>query len=133
MTLRAAIQTGMAESYLIFDFGTNEDSAKQARQRLDGWRQAFHLTKKLEYNVERKAGEKAKDPENIRFVVRLDFSDHEKLSHQRWLDRIPIEAPFKNVQAKIARSGEAEFAAAAELFDSLDTAARVNDGSGRNR
>lgn len=123
----------MAESYLIFDFGSNEDSAKQARQRLDGWRQAFHLTKKLEYNVERKAGEKAKDPENIRFVVRLDFSDHEKLSHQRWLDRIPMEAPFKNVQAKIARSGEAEFAAAAELFDSLDTAARVNDGSGRNR
>lgn len=123
----------MAESYLIFDFGSNEESAKQARQRLDGWRQAFHLTKKLEYNVERKAGEKAKDPENIRFVVRLDFSDHEKLSHQRWLDRIPIEAPFKNVQAKIARSGEAEFAAAAELFDSLDTAARVNDGSGRNR
>ena len=123
----------MAQSYLIFDFGSNEDSAKQARQRLDGWRQAFHLTKKLEYNVERKAGEKAKDPENIRFVVRLDFSDHEKLSHQRWLDRIPMEAPFKNVQAKIARSGEAEFAAAAELFDSLDTAARVNDGSGRNR
>ena len=123
----------MAESYLIFDFGSNEESAKQARQRLDGWRQAFHLTKKLEYNVERKAGEKAKDPENIRFVVRLVFSDHEKLSHQRWLDRIPMEAPFKNVQAKIARSGEAEFAAAAELFDSLDTAARVNDGSGRNR
>jgi hypothetical protein len=123
----------MAESYLIFDFGTNEESAKQARQRLDGWRQAFHLTKKLEYNVERKAGEKAKDPENIRFVVRLVFSDHEKLSHQRWLDRIPMEAPFKNVQAKIARSGESEFAAAAELFDSLDTAARVNDGSGRNR
>ena len=123
----------MAESYLIFDFGSNEDSAKQARQRLDGWRQAFHLTKKLEYNVERKAGEKAKDPENIRFVVRLVFSDHEKLSHQRWLDRIPMETPFKNVQAKIARSGESEFAAAAELFDSLDTAARVNDGSGRNR
>jgi len=123
----------MAESYLIFDFGSNEESAKQARQRLDGWRQAFHLTKKLEYNVERKAGEKAKDPENIRFVVRLVFSDHEKLSHQRWLDRIPMEAPFKNVQAKIARSGESEFAAAAELFDSLDTAARVNDGSGRNR
>jgi len=123
----------MAESYLIFDFGSNEESAKQARQRLDGWRQAFHLTKKLEYNVERKAGEKAKDPENIRFVVRLVFSDHEKLSHQRWLDRIPMEAPFKNVQVKIVRSGEAEFAAAAELFDSLDTAARVNDGSGRNR
>jgi hypothetical protein len=123
----------MAQSYLIFDFGANEDSVKQARLRLDGWRQAFHLTKKLEYNIERKAGEKPKDPENIRFVVRLVFSDHEKLSHQRWLDRIPMEPPFKDVEAKIARQGESDFAAAAELFDSLDTAARVNDGSGRTR
>ncbi len=123
----------MAQSYLIFDFGTNEDLAKQARLRLDGWRQAFHLTKKLEYNIERKTGEKSEDAENVRFVVRLDFSDHEKLSHQRWIDRIPAEAPFKDVDAKIARHGEPEFAAAAELFDSLDPAARVNDGSGRNR
>jgi hypothetical protein len=56
----------------------------------------------------------------IRLIVRLDFSDHEKLSHQRWLDRIPIEDPFKGAKPKVVRSGDPEFATTEELFDSLD-------------
>jgi hypothetical protein len=56
----------------------------------------------------------------IRLLVRLDFSDHERLSHQRWLDRIPAEEPFKSVKTHTIRTGDPEFAKTAELFDSLD-------------
>ena len=56
----------------------------------------------------------------IRMIVRLDFSDHEKLSHHRWLERIPGEEPFKGSKPKIVRADDAEFEATAELFDSLD-------------
>jgi hypothetical protein len=53
-------------------------------------------------------------------MVRLDFSDHEKLSHQRWLDRIPSEALFRDARPKILRHGDPEFADAAKRFDALD-------------
>jgi hypothetical protein len=56
----------------------------------------------------------------IRLIVRLDFSDHEKLSHQRWIERIPAEEPFKGANPRIVRSGEPEFQATSDLFDSLD-------------
>jgi hypothetical protein len=56
----------------------------------------------------------------IRLIVRLDFSDHEKLSHQRWIDRIPTEEPFKDANPRIIRAGEPEFKATSDLFDTLD-------------
>jgi hypothetical protein len=56
----------------------------------------------------------------IHMIVRLDFSDHEKLSHQRWLERIPGEEPFKTANPKIVRLGDTEFEAISEKFDSLD-------------
>lgn len=56
----------------------------------------------------------------VRLLLRLNFSDHEKLSHQRWLDRIPAEEPFKSVKTETVRTGDPEFPALAELFDSLD-------------
>jgi len=163
----------MAQSYLIFDFGANEEAAQQARHRIEGWKQAFRLDKKLLLKFERSEvetaadektkgekttdettadrtkgdqvpaakargpkaeGEKPKaekteeeqtraeetnDNQHIRLIVRLDFSDHERLSHHRWLERIPTEEPFKDASPKIIRHGEAEFAPTAELFDSL--------------
>ena len=57
---------------------------------------------------------------DIRLIVRLDFSDHEKLSHQRWLDRIPTEEPFSTASPKIVRTGDPEFQKVSDLFDSLD-------------
>jgi hypothetical protein len=59
-------------------------------------------------------------PGHIRLIVRLDFSDHEKLSHQRWIERIPVEEPFKAANPQIIRAGEPEFNATSDLFDSLD-------------
>ncbi len=130
----------MAQSYLIFEFGANEAAAQLARHRIEGWKQAFRLDKKLQLKFERKpkeggegeksAGKKSsaaakpseEEPdarENIRLIVRLDFSDHERLSHHRWLERIPIEEPFKEASPQVIRSGEADFESTAELFDSL--------------
>jgi len=151
----------MAQSFLIFDFGTDEVAAQQARHRLEGWKQAFRLDKKLLLKFDRKEEEEAepvsaakseqktakgstkskgaskaeskgsakseeKESEepaasaDIRLLVRLDFSDHEKLSHQRWLDHIPSEEPFKAAKVTIVRSGDPEHSSTAERFDSLD-------------
>jgi hypothetical protein len=131
----------MAQSYLIFDFGANEEAAQQARHRIEGWKQAFRLDKRMQLKFERRAAEESggSEPdaekkksakgkadsaetnanERIRLIVRLDFSDHEKLSHQRWLERIPLEEPFKEAAPQIIRHGEDGFSATAELFDSL--------------
>lgn len=57
---------------------------------------------------------------DIKILVRLDFSDHEKLSYQRWLDRIPTEEPFKSAKSESARQGDASYSALAERFESLD-------------
>ena len=55
----------MAHIYMIFDFGTDEGKAQQARHRLDGWKQAFRLDKKLLYKFERatREGDGAKTAE----------------------------------------------------------------------
>jgi hypothetical protein len=149
----------MAHSFLIFDFGSNEDAAQQARHRIDGWKQGFRLDKKLQVKFERKEQEEkpvgspapapksakavakgkakeraiskaggeasnansaAADGTQIRLIVRLDFSDHEKLSHQRWIERIPIEEPFKGANPQVIRMGEPAFQTTSDLFDSLD-------------
>jgi hypothetical protein len=131
----------MAHDFLIFDFETNEEAAQQARHRVDSWTQGFRLGKKMLLKFEREdpngsdeSGESepkavsakkkrsAKEDasaSHIRVLVRLDFSEHEKLSHQRWLDRIPTEEPFKSAKAEIIRQGDPEFSDTAELFDSL--------------
>jgi hypothetical protein len=131
----------MAQTFLVFDFGSDEELAQQARHKVDGWKQGFRLDKKVllkfnrseppegeeEVQGEEKTGTKPrhKKPaetsakENVQLIIRLDFSDHERLSHQRWLERIPAEAPFKDAQSKIIRQNDAEFAGTAEQFDSL--------------
>ncbi|MGA9571436.1 MAG: hypothetical protein WBS17_15225 [Candidatus Acidiferrales bacterium] len=133
----------MAHDFLIFDFGTNEEVAQQARHKVEGWTQGFRLGKKMLLKFEREAANDLSDAEpeakkpsatkkksaaksdaaepsaKVRVLVRLDFSDHEKLSHQRWLDRIPTEEPFKSAKTEIIRQGQPGFAEAAELFDSL--------------
>jgi hypothetical protein len=145
----------MAQSFLIFDFGSNEEAAQQARHRLEGWKQAFRLDKKLLYKMERIAAEPpagadsdqkpakaekvskgktkgkaasraatAEEPapsnEDIHLLVRLGFSGHEKLSEERWLQRIPSEEPFRDASPQIVKSGEPEFEATEKRFEDLD-------------
>lgn len=140
----------MAQSILIFDFGKNEEAAQQARHKIESWKQAFRLGNKISLKFERTeaqsgaddddsatAGKKtaakkksstkrdkddSEEPSNadIKILVRLDFSDHEKLSYQRWLDRIPTEEPFKSVKGETARQGDSSYDAVAERFEALD-------------
>src|SRR5271154_1801761 len=49
----------MAHTYLLFDFGTDEEKAQLARHKLEGWKQAFRLDKKLQYKLERAEDEDA--------------------------------------------------------------------------
>jgi hypothetical protein len=115
----------MPQSYLIFDFGGNEEAAQQARHRVDGWKQAFRLGRKLELRFERPApadtpeAPDAANPLHLRLLIRLDFSDHEKLSHTRWLERIPAEAPFKDMPLEIVHRKDENYAKTEALFDSL--------------
>ena len=154
----------MAHSYIRFDFGTDEEKAQQARHKLDGWKQAFRLDKKLQYKVDRpesastaatpspepaskpapaekskgKAGEKPKGKATsakssapaekpapaangkVSLLVRLYFSSHEKLSEQRWLDRIPSEEPFKSASPKVIHHSDPEFESADKQFETLE-------------
>ena len=125
----------MAQSFLLFDFGTNEELAQDARHTVDRWKQGFRLDKKLLLKFDRgeapaneeaasakpsaKKRASAAEKGKIQLIIRLDFSDHERLSHQRWLDRIPSEAPFKDAQSKIIRQNDEEFAGTAERFEEL--------------
>ena len=147
----------MAHTYLLFDFGTDEEKAQLARHKLEGWKQAFRLDKKLQYKLERaedepevapehghkpteapkaekpkaksKAKHKSKEEKaseetpsangNVNLLVRLYFSGHEKLTEQRWLDRIPSEEPFKEASPRMVRQGEEQFDEIVKQFDSL--------------
>jgi hypothetical protein len=149
----------MAHIYMHFDFA-DEENAQQARHKLDVWKQAFRLDKKLQYKLERAeeadaeedsasadAATSPKDDEkpksksksqprkksartagaseengtgSVSLLVRLYFSSHEKLSEQRWLDRIPTEEPFKSASPKVLRQGEAGFEEALKQFSDLD-------------
>ena len=147
----------MAQTYLLFDLGSDEEKVQQARHKLESWKQAFRLDKKLQYKLEREGSaglgsaeaksetkeepaktEKAKaakgkakskpksaaaESENhgpVKLFVRLYFSGHEKLSEQRWIDRIPTEEPFKGSSPKIVREGEPTFDEILKQFDTLE-------------
>ena len=49
----------MAHTYILFDFGTDEEKAQLARHKLEGWKQAFRLDKKLQFKLERAEDESA--------------------------------------------------------------------------
>ena len=154
----------MAHSYIKLDFGTDEEKAQQARHKLDGWKQAFRLDKRLLYKLDRPegaAGEAGSKPEPVEkpapaakskgktpaspkaktaakasepaaeksasaangkvgLLVRLYFSSHEKLSEQRWLDRIPSEEPFKSASPKVVHHSDPEFESTDRQFEALE-------------
>lgn len=164
----------MAHTYLLFDFGADEEKAQLARHKLEGWKQAFRLDKKLLYKLDRgeapaavgAAAEEAPAPSEpasksakasaqsakseksapkskgksksksatedqpepaaaapangkVSLLVRLYFSGHEKLTEQRWLNRIPTEEPFKDASPRVVHQGEPQFDELVQQFDSL--------------
>jgi hypothetical protein len=141
----------MAHIYLLFDFAQNEEKAQQARHKLENWKQAFRLDKKLLYKIERSGaassdGDAAADAkpakpekgkgkskaasksekapaaganEDIKLFIRLAFSGHEKLSEQRWVQRIPAEEPFQEASPKVVKAGDEGFEATETQFEEL--------------
>jgi len=140
----------MPHTYIQFDFAKDEERAQQARHKLEGWKQAYRLDKKLLFKFERiadaaaatpepaakpaksekseKSKGKAKDKpepapaapsETVKLLVRLDFSNHEKLSGQRWLQRIPSEEPFQGALPTIVKPADAAFAETEKHFEDL--------------
>lgn len=144
----------MAHIYLLFDFATDEEKAQHARHKLEVWKQAFRLDKKLLYKFDRpealaeaaepaaeeapakakpaakgKAKAKAAEPaaksasaadaQPVKLVVRLAFSGHEKLSEQRWLDRIPADEGFSAFKPLIVKQTDPAFAETESRFESL--------------
>jgi len=126
----------MAQTFLVFDFGSNEEAAQQARHSIERWKQGYRLDKKLLLKFDREEQtepekeepkskgkskkENGSENQRVKVIVRLDFSDHEKLSAQRWLDRIPSEAPFKEANPKVVRHGDEEFEPTTKRFDELE-------------
>ena len=142
---------GMAHIYMVFDFAADEEKLQQARHKLEGWKQAFRLDKKLLYKLEREraAGDdaaaapakaekeqkpakgkgkakaavdeqKAEAGADVKLLVRLAFSGHEKLTEQRWVQRIPVEEPFQGASPKVVKSGEAGFEEVEKKFEELE-------------
>lgn len=127
----------MAHTFLIFDFGTDEEAAQQARHRIDGWKQGFRLGKKVEFKFDRQSPEKNEKSEaddeakpksenkeseedgKVCLLVRLDFSNHEKHLAQSWIERIPGDDAFKSVKGEVVRHSDPAFEKTSELFDSL--------------
>ena len=134
----------MPHIYMRFDFGKDEEKAQLARHKLETWKQAFRLDKKLVYVLARaedgdaaaepvpskaekpKGKAKAKDAaetqasnEPVEILLRLAFSNHEKLTEQRWLDRIPAEEPFLAASPKVLKPGDAKFAETEKEFEEL--------------
>ena len=126
----------MPQTFLLFNFDTNEDAAQAARHRLDAWKQGFRLGNKVQFKLERqdsaaaeksdaaaKSKKKEKAPEStgpVRLLVRLDFSSYEKHLFQQWLQRIPSEEPFKSAKPEIIHQGESAFDPTSDLFENLD-------------
>ena len=148
----------MAHIYMQFDFGKDEEKAQAARHKIETWKQAFRLDKKLLYKFERTGGDgtpaatdkpvdakpstaktKGKDKpkakgkeettakppaqpnsnEQVKLLLRLAFSSHEKLSEQRWVQRIPIEEPFHSASPVVLKPGDTLFSETEQQFESL--------------
>jgi hypothetical protein len=133
----------MPNIYLSFEF-PNEEKAQEARHKLEVWKQASRLDKKLLYKFERAAvdaeADEAEPPkaekgakkskskssaseknanEPVKLLVRLGFSGHEKLSEQRLLDRIEAEAIFKSASPETIKPTDSSFSETETRFENL--------------
>jgi hypothetical protein len=140
----------MAHTYMLFDFGADEEKAQLARHKLEGWKQAFRLDKKQQVKFDRdenaaaEVADPAEEPEKtekpksnskakskssddadgkngrIKLLVRLYFSAHEKLSEQRSLDRILADDLFNSSDPKVVRETDKDFPDLNKQFEALD-------------
>jgi chromatin remodeling complex protein RSC6 len=144
----------MAHIYMRFDFA-DEETAQLARHKLEVWKQAFRLDKKLLYKFERSnedaeaeepksaakepetakakgkgksdsaaaksaSKQESKDGGNVQLLVRLGFSGHEKITENRWVERIPTEEPFVAASPVTVKPNDTQFDETEKRFEDLE-------------
>ena len=118
----------MSHIYIKLDFGTDEEKAQLARHKLDGWKQAFRLDKRLQYKLDRPesaAGEapaKAEAADKPAPAAKSKDKTKSK-SHEAAAEksaRIPSEEPFKSASPKVILQSDPEFEKADQQFEALD-------------
>jgi hypothetical protein len=138
----------MAHIYMHFDFAADEEKAQLARHKLEVWKQAFRLDKKLLYKFERSndvastggseatehhegakgkgksktaaARPASKENGKVQLLVRLGFSGHEKITEHRWVERIPAEEPFASASPVTVKPDDSQFEDTEKRFEELE-------------
>jgi hypothetical protein len=116
---KKALTEKNAEKHGKKDAGKEHAAEKHphAKQHAHAEKQAEKSPAAKSHEEKEKAAEEA--PASVRLYIRLGFSNHEKLSYQRWIERIPSEEPFKDFQPAIVTAGSDAFQSTEELFESF--------------
>ena len=84
-------QGAVEETYLVFEF--DEPAwAEQAEAQITEWVKGFRIA------FGQLAARREQRGHGATLVVRLGFSEHERLAYERWQERIPREPPFARAQ-----------------------------------
>ena len=87
----------MAHTYMVFEF-PNEEKAQQARHKLEGWKQAFRLDKKLQVKFDR--GDEA-TPEGAEVAA-----EHESERSDEAKKGAKAKAPAKSAKATKSKKSD---------------------------
>lgn len=118
-------QTSRLDKKLLFKFDREEQPSSAEPESAEEDEAAAKSKGKSGAKKAAKAGKAAGDAEakangKVKLFVRLYFSPHEKLSYQRWVERIPTEEPFRDASPKVVKQGEAGFEEISEQFEALE-------------
>jgi hypothetical protein len=117
-------QTARLDKKLLYKLDREEDSETEASAAPENGEKPPKSEKAKPKGKKKASDESSEKPPaangKVSLYVRLYFSTHEKLSEQRWLDRIPAEEPFQSASLKIIRKDDAEFDEAVERFSDQD-------------
>jgi hypothetical protein len=113
----------MPHIYMHFDFGKDEEKAQLARHKLETWKQAFRLDKKLLYKFERETdGAPDAEPEAAKSEKPKAKSKGKAKddSEAPASNRIPTEEPFVAASPKVLKPGDAHFADTEKQFEEVN-------------
>ncbi|HWZ53439.1 MAG TPA: hypothetical protein VNV84_01715, partial [Candidatus Acidoferrales bacterium] len=68
----------MAHSYLVFNFGTDEETAQQARHKIEAWKQGFRLGNKMLLKFERVEPDEESDAAKVSTAKKKSSAKSEK-------------------------------------------------------
>lgn len=104
----------MSHIYMKFDFGADEEKAQAACRKLDGWRQAFRLDKRVQYTVDREESaasgreeksEKAEPAEKTAKEVKAAKTGAAEKSKSKTKSKEPEKEPAKAAPASNGKVG----------------------------